>query len=268
MLVENIIEPCHLRVDGEEIHGLRCKRTLKVYHRSPSKTVESILKKGLKPSEETGSVSLSSNPRHTYGGEVRFVIDTKDLDLRPICYVFGEERKKLTEFEEKVREKLSKEYASLNKIYDYLGAYPGMYLRECEWSTKESIPPDKIEVVEFWIGFRPGEYAVSCENTVPHISIIDSETQWDNFKYKLKRVKESAEKHGKKFVVRSCFRFMKLPCRLTESESRLGSCLIELSEENLKRIEEEKKPLPYKGDRKFIENIKYSDDYMGCVCRC
>ena len=271
MIDENLLEPCTVRYDGKEIHGIRCRKYPLMRHRTPSDKIEKILEEGLKPSKETKSVSLSSNPRHTYGGEVQLLIDTEDLDLRPICYA---PIKEISDVVDEVTERLAKtekEYISPNRVYDEIGVYPTVYLRECEWSVKETIPPDKIKEVEYWIGYNPSrvEYAVSCERTYPHIAVVETEYDWDKFVEKLMRVKRAAEKHGKQFSVKSCFRFIEIPCSMTEDMSdRYGQCIIELDNENLRRIEEGKKPLTYKGDWKFVRNIKWSEGYTDCLCRC
>jgi len=73
-----------------------------------------------------------------------------------------------------------------------------------------------LTAVEYWIGYNPSRYEanISCHKTIPHISTIVGDYEWDQFVYKLKKIKEIAEKHGKKFSVKSCYRFMQLPCSL------------------------------------------------------
>ena len=268
MLEVHRLQPCEVRYDDVEIRGLKCTRTRVMWHRTPPEFLEPILEEGLKPSKETGSVSLSSNPHHTYGGEVQLEIDTEGLDLRPICYAFEDDLDKLHELEGKLAERYYKkgEYVSPNRIYDEIGSYPSIYVEECEYTSKKPIPPERIKKVEFWIGWRPAYYnaQVSCFKTSPHWAMIEFEGEWKELQRRLRAAKEAAEKHGRRFEVKSCYRFMEIPCRLTEDGGYSGLCFVELDRENLKRIEEGKKPLVYRGDVRKLEE----EGLIGCLCRC
>jgi len=269
-------EPCTVECLGVTIHGLKPTAGREFYHRTDIDDLEKIVEDGkLRPSKDTNVVSLSSNPKHTFGGAVRLIIDKDDLDLEPVCYHSSDE-KKIYEAEKKYRDEINPVYMP-NEFYSYCKTYPVLYASECEFMSKEPIDLDKVKKIEYWLEDAVG--SVSCKRRHPPILNYDGWSKsYEHVKNEIKEAKDIAEKLGVPFEVKSCYKYMEVPCNNIDNNVESSSllCAVELNDENLEKMSNLENPDYF--DRGYIsvlfENYKKDADELGrdevreMWCRC
>lgn len=265
-------EPCVVKCMGREIHGMKPKEedVCYLYHRTEIDNLKKIAKEGeIKPSSETHVVSLSSNPDHTFGGVVRLVVDKEGVDAKPMCYFpFNEENlKNSSDAEREYREKINKR-AMPNEFYAYCGISPDVYAGESEFMSKKPVKSNKIKKVEYWLS-NP-IHNVSCENCYPPYLSYDvwSGKEFSQVKEEIKETKEIAEDINADFEVKSCFKYMSVPCR-SIGEGNYDVCDVELNKENLKRLGRLENPVPFhKGYSSELSRRSEVDKDTKNWCRC
>ena len=134
--------------------------------------------------------------------------------------------------------------------------------------SKEPVKTNKIKKVEYWLSYPI--HNVSCDNCYPHYLSYDpwSGKEFNAVKKEIKETKDVAEDIGADFEVKSCFKYMSVPCRGI-GEPDHETCDVELNEENLKRMKNLKNPIPFhKGYSSELSKKSEVDKETKNWCSC
>jgi len=215
-------------------------------------------------------VSFSADERNTFGGNLRFSFKKEDVpEPKPMCYTGGPGKEwdytKYTRIRDgewveggsglgdplRVHRQTPdrKPDESLDAYSARVGITANLYMDECETMSPGPVPLNKAKSLEFWLGWRPDDYQVSCNRSSP--ASIDGSgwngVPWDKQLEAVERAREAAKTLGLPFEVKSCFPFVKM---------RYG--YIPLSDEVLHKLARGEEVEPLAGDPP--EEIK--------SCRC
>lgn len=199
------------RLGDREFECSVCDGSPELYHRTTLEGLRSILATGeVRPSAETGVVSLSASPEHTYGGVVRLVFRRSRLGdlgpLRPMCYVDPKDEPEYSRVRsELLRKRGYDRYAwGYNRLDAETGMTPSAYAEECEVMSSQPIPVDRIEAIEYWIADLGAPYQVSCRRQFPHY-VTGEVKGLEEQVAEAAEVARLAATRGIPFRVRSCF---------------------------------------------------------------
>lgn len=227
-------------IDSHEIECEICDSSTDLFHRTMLKSLKNMIEeKVIKPSKETGVVSLSASSKHTYGGTVRLKFNRSELEsVIPTCYVVADwEDPNYRAYVHK-RDEMEQRGLSPNRADAEMGLTSSIYKRECEVTCPNPIPLNKAKEIEYWITARMRlieESSVSCQNRIPHS--VDgsgwSGGTWDDIMDDINQVKALASRAKVPFNVKSCF-----------TQVYLGwNKYIPLDDDNLERLSRGEEPL-------------------------
>jgi len=236
-------QACTRNVEGERIAAKKCDKDKGLFHRTKTKDVLDIVDDGeLKPSDETGVVSLTSNPSSFVGGATRFRFRPSRLagQTRAMCYVPPNTR---------AGDKLSKLRSEANKNTDKGGKYDpfeqgtfspnrfraenristDVYENECEHMSDKPVDLGKAEEVEYFI--KGGGGIVNADNGAV-AGLKQTYGGIEPLREEIQKAKKAADRVGADFSVNSCFSVLKV-----EDGTFMGDYeYAKLDQENLERL--------------------------------
>ena len=231
--------PTTRRIADETVECVECDDAPVLYHRTTLKGAAAIAENGhLRPSKDTGVISYSASPEHTFGGTVKFPFKREDVGpLRPMCYASGEAYRKASNIRD---EKAQREGISLDAASAQLAFSPEMYVGECEQMGSQPVPIRKAQALEYWVHQGSEvieEVNVGCKRRIPHhISATAwAGDPWDRQMKRIAQAREVAGRLGLPFRVRSCFPYALI--------SGWGDRYIPLDDANLARLERGEEPV-------------------------
>jgi CxxC motif-containing protein len=272
-------QTCKVDTPVGEIEGKKCPLGDELYHRTRPDYLSEIVRDGEIDAGEqkhtlgkTGVVSMSSNPAHSYGGTVRLVIDPDKVeDEEPMCYYDSDEMDRVGELEEKI--KGEDPTIAPNVWRAKYGIQPiHSYGDECEYFSRDDVPVEAIEKIEYWYPWDRPDIDVACENKGPKYA-RGSEWGTDHLesnKVEIRSVKKDAEAPDVPFEVKSCFKWLRKPKYEESMSSQKEWC--KLDEENLENLEKGE-PLECQDDKpEVFEEGPISEhrdpEKLKKVCRC
>lgn len=206
---------CHRFTPSGEIDGMECPVGDTVYHNTTLSGAASIAEDGHIKVTDKGAlgqdaISLSPCPAQHYGGNVKLVVDTKGLELRPTCYYEYEGANKDTDhgFENEARQERNGSFQGVNRIRAKHGVNLDMYNEECEVISYKDIPTKKVKRVEFWVPWRVDErntFSTKCVGSVPSYAHGEFGDVMGKLQFNIATARDIARKMGAKFAVKSCF---------------------------------------------------------------
>jgi len=237
-------QACTRNVEGERLAAQKCDKDEGLFHRTSTEAVLDIVDDGeLKPSDETGVVSLTSNPSSFVGGATRFRFNPSRLagQTRAMCYVPSNTRasEKLKELRSEANRNTDKgdKYDpfnlgtfSANRFRAENGISTNVYERECEYMSDKPVDLDKAEEVEYFI--KGGGGIVNADNDAV-APLKQTYGGIEPLREEIQKAKKAADRVGADFSVNSCFSVLKV-----EDGSFMGNYeYAKLDKENLERLE-------------------------------
>lgn len=246
-------EPCSRATPWGIVQGMKCYLGEEINHNTTIDGLEGIVKEGsIKPAMKKGLLgqdvsSLSSCPAQHYGGNVKLIIPSDEVEVWAACYVnFGsdapEEHKKVERgMVDRSREKMNEDRRGDLRVRGEFAIQPDIYTEECQYDTKEEISVDKLKRIEYWVPWSIdpwGSYSTRCRGSHPAYANVHGRSL-DVLKQQINRAKQAAQKVGADFAVKSCF---------TALKTGWGDQYISLAEKNLKLLAEGKMPAIERGE--------------------
>lgn len=232
-----------------------------LYHHTDQISFQQIAKdKVLRPRCDdekcAGTVSFSANPRSTFSGDIRLVMDRKKTEVSPMCYynhtAVSNAGVSIDKLERETADYLG--FLNLDLIRGHLGIQPDCYDEECEWFSRDPVPLEgAIKKVVFMIPWKVNKpYPrphISCKRSHPHYSF--TENSWgydlDNLIEDIQKIKELTKSLDAEFEVDSCFPFFK--------EGSFSPKFVELHPKNLEKMAKGIKPAYSSPPSEFNEEM-------------
>lgn len=234
-------ERCSRATPWGIVEGMKCAIGDEIYHNTTLKALEGVVEeKAIKPGVKKGILgqdvlSMSSCPPQHYGGNIKLVVPSEQVDARAACYVnFGsdapEEHQAVERgMEEESRKKMNDDVKGDLRVRGDYAIQPDIYTEECQYDIKEKVSADKIKRIEYWIPWRInpwGNYSTRCRGSHPGYANVDGKTI-TVLHEQIAKTKESAKQLKADFKVKSCFSALK---------TGWGDQYIPLNEANLAKI--------------------------------
>ena len=223
-----------------EVEGMECPPNDVVYHNTligPAKKIAEDGKIRIEKREALGqdAISFSSCPSQRFGGNIKLVVETKGLHLRPMCYYDHEKEKDVDRW-------IGSQH-DMNRVRaKYAVDAAVLHMQECENISYDPVPAKAIKKVEYWIPWRVEDSYpnVGCEGAMPHYSFSERflSDPVGKVHENIAEAKKVADKLGARFEVKSCF---------TALKTGWGDQYIPLNDRNLKMLEKGKTPTTVKG---------------------
>jgi len=230
-------EDCVRTIGDTTVEAEACELNNRLYHRTKPDNIHDIIDDGvIRPSDETKVVSLSSNPSHFFGGEVRLNMDADEVDTRRMCYTETDEADtKLLEKQSQAMERFDPEQGDRNifsrdRFRARVGLNSDAYDQECEFMSDEPVDVEATEEVEYFIPWKAGG-KVSAERSFPKFADASRGFSggFQGFRDRLENVREAAERLNAGFSVNSCFPYLRI-------EAGISPKFAKLDRENLERL--------------------------------